>query len=54
MAGRTLGLLIAKSKTYGGLLYDCFTKLYDSLVQPITDYGSAIWGNKDNSCINAV
>ncbi len=53
-AGRALGLLIAKFKAYGGLPYDCYIKLYDSLVQPIIDYGSAIWGTKDSSCINAV
>ena len=53
-AGRALGLLIAKSKTYGGMPYDCFTKLFDSLVQPIIDYGAAIWGTKDFSCIQAV
>ncbi len=51
-AGRALRLLIAKFKAYGGLPYDCYTKLYDSLVQPIIDYGSAIWGTKDYSCIH--
>ncbi len=53
-AGRAFGLLIAKFKAYRGLPYDCYTKRYDSLVQPIIDYGSAIWGTKDYSCINAV
>ncbi len=32
LAVRALGLLIAKTKTYEGMLYECFTKLYDSLV----------------------
>ncbi len=31
-AGRALGLLIAKFNAYGGLPYDCYKKLYDSLV----------------------
>lgn len=53
-AGRALGLLIAKFKAYGGMHYDCFTKLYHSLVQPVIDYGAAIWGTKSYSCINAV
>ena len=53
-AGRALGLLIAKSKANGGMPYKCFTKLYESLVQPVIDYGSAIWGTKNFSCINAV
>ncbi len=53
-AGSTLGLLIAKYKTFSGLLYDCYTKLYDLLVQPIIDYGSSVWGTKEYSCINAI
>ncbi len=53
-ARRALGLLIAKYKPFGGLPYDCYTKLYDSLVQPIIDYGSSIWGTKEYSCINAI
>ena len=53
-AGRALGLMIAKAKAYGGLPYDCYTKLFNSLVQPIIDYGAAVWGTKEFSCINAV
>ncbi len=34
--------------------YECFTKLCDSLVQPILDYGASIWGTKEFSCVNAV
>ncbi len=42
-AVKALGLLIGKSKTYGELPYDCFSKPYDSLVQPsYAVYGSAI------------
>ena len=53
-ASRALGLLIAKCKTAGGFTYDVYTKLYDSLVWPVIEYGSAIWGTKSFSCINAV
>ncbi len=53
-AGRALGLLIAKTKAYRGMPYESFTKLYDSLVQPIRDYGASIWGTKEFSCVNAV
>lgn len=53
-AGRALGCLIAKSKTYGGLPFNCFTKLYDSLVLPIIMYGAAVWGTREYSCINAI
>ena len=30
------------------------TKLYDSLVWPIIEYGSSIWGTCKKSCIEAV
>ncbi len=53
-AGRALGWLIAKYTAFGGLPYDCYTKLYDSLVQPIIDYSSSVWGTKEYSCINAI
>ncbi len=39
-AGIALGLLIANIKAYGGLPFDCYTRLYDSLVQSIIGYGS--------------
>ena len=31
-AHRALGLLIVKSKAYGGMPFNCFKKFYDSLV----------------------
>ena len=53
-ASRALGLLIAKYNSMGGMPYDVFTKLYDSMVWPIISYGAAIWGTISFSCINAV
>ncbi len=53
-AQRALGVLVAKGKSQGGLPFRVFTKLYDSLVPPILDYGAAIWGHKSFSCIQAV
>lgn len=53
-ASRAHGLLIAKYNTMSGMLYDVFTKLYDSIVWPIISYGAAILGSKSFSCINAV
>ena len=53
-ASRALGLLIAKCKSAGGMPYDVFTKLYDSMVWPVIAYGAAVWGDKTYSCINAV
>ena len=48
------GLLIAKCKSAGGIPYDVFTKLYDSMVWRVIAYGAAVWGDKAYSCINAV
>jgi len=53
-ASRALGLLIAKYKSAGGMPYDVYTKLYDSLVWPVISYGAAVWGHTNFSCINAV
>ena len=53
-ASRALGLLIAKYQNMGGMPFDVFTKLFDSLVWPIISYGAAIWGSKSFSCIKAV
>ena len=53
-AHRALGLLISKDKIQGGMPYKVFTKLYNALVQPIINYGVAIWGYKEFSSINAV
>ncbi|MCG8033469.1 MAG: reverse transcriptase family protein, partial [Candidatus Thiodiazotropha taylori] len=53
-ASRALGLVIHKSKLNGGFPFKCFTKLYDSLVWPIMDYGSSIWGTSKRSCIESV
>ncbi len=50
-AGRALGLLIGKVKSYGGVPYDCYTKLYNALDQPIIDYGASISGTKEYTCV---
>ena len=53
-ASRSLGLLIAKCKVNGGFEYSTFTKLFNSLVMSVIEYGASIWGSQDFSCINAV
>ncbi len=53
-AARALGLLVTKSKANGGMPYGVFSHLYDSLVQPIIDYGAAVWGTQEFSCISAI
>ena len=53
-ANRALGLIIAKAKSFGGLPYNVFYKLYESIVCPVIMYGAPIWGTKSFSCIQAV
>ncbi len=51
---RALGLLIAKGRIHGGFPFEVFSMLYDSLGEPIMDYGTSVWGHKSFSCIDAV
>ena len=44
VASRAFGSLICKVKQCGGFPYVTYSKLYDTLVWPILDYSSAIWG----------
>ena len=53
-ASRALGLLIAKCKILGGVPYNVFTKLYDSVVWPVINYSAPLWGVRTYSCIEAV
>ena len=53
-ASRALGLLIAKCKAIGGVPYNVFTKLYDSVVWPVINYSAPIWGFRSYSYIHAV
>ena len=43
-ASRALGSVIAKFKTFKDVGFDTFNKLYHSMVVPITDYCSSVWG----------
>ena len=42
--GRALGVIISKFRHLKGVRYTTFTKLYESKVQPILEYGSDVWG----------
>ena len=53
-ASRALGALIYKVEINGGMPAITYEKLYNCFVQPVIDYGSAIWDFKDYSCINEV
>ena len=53
-ANRALGPSIAKTKAFGDLQYNVFTKLYESMVFPVISYGGAIWSIQSFKCINGV
>ena len=53
-ANRALGLLIARCKLIGGVPYNVFSRLYDSVVWPVIGYSAPIWGAREFTCINAV
>ena len=53
-AHRALGLVIVKSKDTSGLLFDCYSKLYSSVMQSVLDYGACAWGFREFDCIKAV
>ena len=53
-AGRALGLDISKFKSARSLPFSTFTKLFDSTVWRIIDYGASVWGCRTFSCISAV
>ena len=42
--GRALGGIIAKFKQYKHIGFKCFTKLFETGVEPVCTYGSGIWG----------
>ena len=52
--GRALGAIYSKYKSNKGFGYDTYTKLFNSGVASILDYGSCIWGYGTFDNINAV
>ena len=46
-SGRALGSVISKYKTHKFMGYKTYTKLYESCVCPVMDYGSSVWGFED-------
>ena len=53
-ASRALGLLITKFKMAGGFPFSTFTKLYNSTVLSVINYGASIWGSRRFTCVKAV
>ena len=53
-ATRALGAVISKFKRTGGILFDCYKHLFDSMVIPVLLYGAGIWGTANRQAINTV
>ncbi|XP_069119042.1 uncharacterized protein [Argopecten irradians] len=53
-ASRALGVVISKLIACGGMPYTVYTRLFESLVQPIMLYGSCIWGIAEQRLINNI
>ncbi len=53
-ASRALGVLISKYKSHGSLPFAVYSRLYYALVQPILDYGAAVWGTREFRFINDI
>ncbi len=52
--GRALGSMINRFKKMSDMGHSTYTKLYHSLLTPVTDYGSAIWGFKGYNDLDKV
>ena len=53
-ASSALSALYTKFLHVGGMTYDVFCKLYQSLVEPVLFYGAGIWGLGEQKKINTV
>ena len=53
-ATRALSAVISKFKRTGGILFDCYKQLFDSMVKPVLLYGAGIWGTENRQVINTV
>ncbi len=53
-AGRALGGMINKYKSMKEMGYNTYSKLFNAMVTPVMDYGSAIWGGKSYDNLNNV
>ena len=53
-ASRALGAVYMKYLTSGGMAYNVYSKLVESVVEPILFYCSGIWGHNRYSEIDSV
>ena len=49
---RALGAVISKFKRTGGIVFDCYKQLFDSMLKPVLLYGADIWGTGNRQAIN--
>ena len=52
--GRALGKILNKLKGYKNVGYNTFSKLYDTGVAPILNYGAGVWGSVKAPCLERV
>ena len=53
-ANRAANYLIAKARNSGALVFEVYTHLYNTLVLPIIEYSSFLWGYKAYSDITKI
>ncbi len=53
-SGRALGGMINKYKSMREMGYSTYSKMFESLVCPVMDYGSSIWGGKSYDSLTNV
>ena len=53
-SGRALGSIIAKYKMQKFMGYKTYTKLFESCVCPVMDYGAGVWGFEEYAAAKAV
>ena len=51
---RALSALYTKFLNVGGMDYDVFCKLYESLVEPVLLYEAGLWGLSEQKRVNTV
>ena len=53
-ASRALGAVYMKYQYAGGMAYDVYKKLVESIVEPVLFYCSGIWGNRKYTKVEGV
>ena len=53
-ASRAASLLICKSRTSGNFNYNVYSKIYESLILPVINYSSFLWGFKSYDQVNKI